>query len=202
VRHDDDERIERAVGDQIVKDHVGLHAVGPDVLIAAGAMQEVKNRVAIGAGVVARRKVNESLARLVDRFRLIFEPLHDTVRDITHLLPRGNVGVLDLAARRERAQNRQESQRSERSEFQCVFLPVALASSVEGRFGSHLTRWGWGNDRPKKQQEYSHNLPAGRSPAFLADNTARYRTYTNTAKAPPPPANFNTRTSNGSTMRT
>src|SRR5688572_1616767 len=117
MRHDNDERIELAIGDQIVEDHIRLHTLVPDGLVAARAMQEVKDRIAISAAVVAGWKVNDGLARLVDRLRLVLEPLHDAVRNITHLLPLGHVGSLRQEARGWCEQNRRESQGSERSAF-------------------------------------------------------------------------------------
>jgi hypothetical protein len=182
VRHHDDKRLELVIGDQIVEDHIGLHAVGPDVLVAAPAMQKVKDRVAIRAAVVARWKVDDGLARLVDRLRLVLEPLHDAVRNIPHSLPLGNAGgVLGQEARRGREQSRRESPKSQRSEFHFTFPPVDSGGSPSSslRFSSRdssATSCGGGGAivGPKSiTNTPTISPPVPVLPIFLAANTSR-----------------------------
>jgi hypothetical protein len=142
-----------------------------------------KHRITIGAAIVARRKVNERHARLVDRLRPVLEPMHHAVRHSTHLLPCRHVALLRQEARCRHEQNCRENPMCKRSALHFRLPYVASVSLVEifgiarsvlltlefSRFGWRLTRRDWDDDRSKKRDDYPEELHAHTSPRFLDD---------------------------------
>ena len=68
------------VRDEVVENDLGMAAAAPFLLVAADAVQEIKDGI-LRVGRIAGRRIDERLALVADGFGVVFDHLDLAVRD-------------------------------------------------------------------------------------------------------------------------
>ena len=80
IRHDDDHRLGLFIGNEVVENDLRMAAAAPFVLVAANAVEQIKDWIPIIGGITGR-PIDERFALVTDGFRVVLDHFEFAVCD-------------------------------------------------------------------------------------------------------------------------